>query len=222
MQTNLLYRPSQSLAQCWLAPGESVLAESGAMVGMSTNVVMQTQSGGLMKGLKRLFGGESFFRNTFTAQGGQGEVLFATPLCGDMALLDVGHKQWCIQNSAFVACSPSVDVKTRTGGIKGFLSGAGLFILESSGQGQMIIGAFGALEQITVDGNMVVDTGHLAAWESTLQYKVGKSGSGWIASWLSGEGFVCHFEGQGIVWMQSRNASEYGSTIGGMLPPREQ
>ena len=36
------------------------------MVGMSTNVQMQTQSGGLMKGLKRLFGGESFFRNTFT------------------------------------------------------------------------------------------------------------------------------------------------------------
>ena len=40
MQTNILYRPSQSLAQCWLAPGESVTAESGAMVGMSTNVAM--------------------------------------------------------------------------------------------------------------------------------------------------------------------------------------
>lgn len=221
MQVNLLYRPSQSLAQCWLAPGESVVAESGAMVGMSTNVQMQTSSGGFMKGLKRLFGGESFFRNTFTANGGQGEVLFATPLCGDMAVLDVGQKQWCVQNSAFLACSPSVDVKTKSGGMKGFFSGAGLFVLESQGQGQMIIGAFGALEPVMVDGSMVIDTGHLAAWESTLQYKVGKSGAGWIASFLSGEGLVCHFQGQGMVYLQSRNAVEYGQAIGGMLPPRE-
>ncbi len=222
MQVNLLYRPSQSLAQCWLQPGESVVAESGAMVGMSTNVQMQTQSGGLMKGLKRLFGGESFFRNTFTAQGGQGEVLFATPLCGDMTVLEAGHKQWCIQSSAYVASSPSVDVKTKTGGFKGMFSGAGLFLLETQGQGQVVIGTFGALEQVQVDGSMVIDTGHLAAWESTLTYKVGKSGSGWIASFLSGEGLVCHFEGQGTVYLQSRNAAEYGSTIGGLLPPREQ
>ncbi|HMY19075.1 MAG TPA: TIGR00266 family protein [Polyangium sp.] len=222
MQVNLLYRPSQSLAQCWLQNGESVVAESGAMVGMSTNVQMQTQSGGLMKGLKRLFGGESFFRNTFTANGGQGEVLFATPLCGDMAVLEAGQKQWCIQNSAYVASSPSVDVKTKSGGFKGMFSGAGLFVLETQGQGQVIIGTFGALEPVQVDGSMVIDTGHLAAWESTLQYKVGKSGSGWIASFLSGEGLVCHFQGQGTVYLQSRNAAEYGATIGAMLPARKQ
>lgn len=221
MQVNLLYRPSQALAQCWLQPNESMIAESGAMVGMSTNVQMQTQSGGILKGLKRMFGGESFFRNTFTASGGQGEVLFATPLCGDMAILDVGARQWNVQNSAFVACSSGVDVKTKSGGFKGLFSGAGLFVLESQGQGQMIIGAFGALEAIQVDGSIVIDTGHLAAWESTLQYKVGKSGSGWIASFLSGEGLVCHFQGQGTVYLQSRNAAEYGQTIGAMLPARK-
>jgi len=212
MQVNLLYRPSQALAQVWLQNGESVTAESGAMVGMSTNVQMQTQSGGFMKGLKRMFGGESFFRNTFTSYNGNGEVLFATPLTGDMAVLDVGHKQWNVQNSAFVACSPSVDVKTKSGGFKGLFSGAGLFVLETTGQGQMIIGSFGALEAIQVDGSMVIDTGHL----------VGKSGAGWIASWLSGEGLVCHFEGQGTVYLQSRNAAEYGATIGALLPPRAQ
>lgn len=222
MQVNVLYRPSQALAQCWLQPGESVLAESGAMVGMSPNVAMQTQSGGLMSGLKRMFGGESFFRNTFTAQGGNGEVLFATPLCGDMMVLDVGHRQFNVQSSAYVASTQGVDVKTRTGGLKGFFSGAGLFMLETAGQGQMIIGAFGALEEIRVDGSFVIDTGHLAAWESTLQYRVGKSGSGWVASFLSGEGLVCHFEGQGSVWLQSRNASEYGGAIGALLPPRKQ
>jgi len=221
MQVNILYRPSQALAQCWLQPNESVVAESGAMVGMSTNVQIQTSSGGFMKGLKRLFGGESFFRNTFTAQGGQGEILFATPLCGDIAVLEAGHKQWNIQNSAYIASSPSVDVKTKSGGLKGMFSGAGFFALETQGQGQVIIGAFGALEPVQVNGSMVIDTGHLAAWESTLQYKVGKSGSGWIASMLSGEGLVCHFQGEGTVYLQSRNAGEYGSAIGAMLPPRE-
>src|SRR5690349_17546625 len=127
MQVNVLYRPSQSLAQVWLQPNESVIAESGAMVGMSTNIQMQTQSGGLMSGLKRMFGGESCFRNTFTAAGGQGEVLFATPLCGDMAVLDVGQRQWMVQNSAYVACSPTVNVQTKTGGFKGMFSGAGFF-----------------------------------------------------------------------------------------------
>lgn len=221
MQINLLYRPSQSLAQVWLAPNEAVVAESGAMVGMTPNVVMQTQSGGLMSGLKRMFGGESFFRNTFVAQGGQGEVLFATPLCGDMVVIEAGQRQWCIQNSAYVASSPTVEVKTKAGGVKGFFSGAGFFVLETQGQGQILLGSFGAIEPVQVDGSMVIDTGHIVAWEAHLQYQVTKSGSGWIASFLSGEGLVCTFQGQGTVFVQSRNAAEYGSTVGAMLPARQ-
>ena len=44
---------------------------------------------------------------------------------------------------------------------------------------------------------------------------------GWIASFLSGEGLVCTFQGQGTVYLQSRNASEYGAAVGALLPPRE-
>jgi len=219
MQVNVLYRPSQTVAQVWLQPNESIMAESGAMMGMSTNVDMQTQSGGLMKGLKRLFGGESFFRNTFMAQGGQGEVLLTTPLCGDMAVLDVGQRQWQISNSAFIASSTTVDVQTQGSG-KGFFSGAGLFILGTQGQGQIVVGSFGAIEPVNVNGELIIDTGHLVCWDANLQYTVGKSSNaGWIASYLSGEGLVCHFQGQGQVYIQTRNAQEYGSTVGRMLPP---
>jgi uncharacterized protein (TIGR00266 family) len=221
VQVNMLYRPSQTVAQVWLEPNESVRAESGAMMGMSTNVDMQTQSGGLMKGLKRMFGGESFFRNTFTAQRGRGEVLLTTPLCGDMTVLEVGERQFYIQNTAYVGSTMGVDVQTQTSGVKGWLSGVGFFMLGTQGQGQMIIGSFGALEQIEVDGSMVLDTGHLVAWDASLRYQVGKSSkAGWIASWLSGEGLVCHFEGRGQVWVQTRNAQEYGRSIGALLPTR--
>ena len=181
---------------------------------------VQTHSGGLMSGLKRMFGGETLFRNTFTAQGAHGEVLFAPPLCGDMAVLEVGPRQWCVQNSAYVASSPAVTVETKGGAFKGFFSGAGFFVLGTSGDGQMLIGSFGALEAIDVKSAMVIDTGHIVAWETSLTYQVTKAGAGWVASLLSGEGLVCTFSGTGTVYIQSRNAGEYGQNVGAMLPAR--
>lgn len=221
MDFQLLYQPAHSLARVLLQPGEAVLAEAGAMVGMSTNVLMQTQSGGFGKGLLRMFGGESFFRNTFTAQNGPGEVLLAQSLCGDMAVLDMSQHGFFIQSSAFVASTPNVEINTKVGGFRSFFSGAGMFVLQATAPspGKVLVGGFGGLQEVYCDGNMVIDTGHLVAWDATLQYKVGKSAAGWIATFLSGEGLVCHFTGQGRIWMQTRNPAEYGSTVGAMLPP---
>lgn len=222
-QFEIGYRPAYSLARVALQPGESIIAEAGAMVGMSPNVQMQTQAqGGLFGGIKRMFGGESFFRNTFTAQGGPGEVLLAQALCGDMVALPMTPHGYFIQSSAYVASTADVQIETKVGGFKGFFSGAGVFILHATSQhpGQVLLGAFGGLQELHCTDSLVIDTGHLVAWDATLEYTVGKSGSGWIASWLSGEGLVCHFRGQGRIWIQTRNASEYGQTVGAMLPPR--
>jgi uncharacterized protein (TIGR00266 family) len=223
MNVEIHYRPAQAMARVLLGTNESVVAESGAMVGMSTNVHIQTQSGGLMKGLKRLFGGESFFRNTFTAQAGPGEVLLAHSLPGDMAVLDMTEHGFFIQSASYVASTPNVDVSSKVGGFKTFFAGEGVFVLRATatGPGQVVVGAFGGVQEIPCDGDLVIDTGHLVAWDAQLQYSVGKSGSGWIASWLSGEGLVCHFRGQGRVWIQTRNPGEYGRAVGSMLPARQ-
>jgi len=225
MQIDIGYRPAHSLAQVTLAQGEQIVAESGALVGMSTNVQMQTQSqGGMLGGLKRLFGGESFFRNTFTATQGHGQVLLAHALCGDMAVLEMTPTGYFLTSSSFIASSPSVQIETKLGGLKSFFAGEGMFVMKatSAQPSQLLVGAFGGIEPITCNGNMVIDTGHLVAWDANLTYKVGKSGSGWIASFLSGEGLVCHFEGQGRIWIQSRNPPAYGQEIGSKLPPRRQ
>jgi len=224
MQVNILYRPAHTLAQVWLSANESVIAESGAMIGMTPNVQIQTQAGGLMKGLKRLFGGESFFRNTFTASGGNGEVLLAHSLCGDIASLEMTQQGYFIQSSCFIASSSGVEIDSKWGGAKGFFSGAGLVTLKatSNGPGQVIVGAFGGIQEIPINGDFVIDTGHLVAWDASLTYKIGKSGSGWIASFFSGEGLVCHFQGQGRVWIQTRNSAGYGQEVGALLPPRKE
>ncbi|HEV8245681.1 MAG TPA: TIGR00266 family protein, partial [Polyangiaceae bacterium] len=197
-------------------------AESGAMVGMSTNVQMQTQAGGMMSGIKRLFGGESFFRNTFTAYNGPGEVLLAHALCGDMRVLEMTPNGYMVQSSSYVASTPNVVTETKVGGFKTFFAGEGVFVLKATAPsaGLLLIGAFGGIDELQCDGNLVIDTGHLVAWDSTLDFSVGKSGSGWIASFLSGEGLVCHFKGQGRIWIQTRNAAAYGQAIGTLLPPR--
>jgi uncharacterized protein (TIGR00266 family) len=222
MQIDLQHRPSQAMAHVVLGPGESLTAESGAMVGMTPNVQIQTGSGGLMKGLKRLFGGESFFRNTFTAEGAPGEVYLAPTLPGDLIVLDAGPRSYYLQSSAYVASTPGVDVSTKVGGFRTFFAGKGLFVLQTAGKGQVIAGAFGAIEEIQVRGEYIVDTGHLVAWEDSLQFRISKAADGWIASWLSGEGLVCHFSGNGTLWIQTRNPSEYGQQIGRRLPPRER
>jgi uncharacterized protein (TIGR00266 family) len=224
VRIDILYRPAHSLAQVALAPGESILAESGAMVGMTTNVNMETAAGGIMSGLKRMFGGESFFRNTFTAQGDHGEVLLAHALRGDMAVLDMTTAGYFITSSCFIASTPGVACDTKFGGLRSFFSGEGIFVLKctSQGPGKLLVGAFGGLEEIQCDGQMVIDTGHIVAWDASLTYDITKSGSGFIASFLSGEGLVCTFKGQGRIWIQSRNPAEYGQEVGRLLPPRRQ
>jgi uncharacterized protein (TIGR00266 family) len=223
MHVEILYRPAHALARVTLAPEEAITAESGALVGMTTNVELHTQSGGLLSGVKRLFGGESFFRNTFTARAARGEVLLAHALCGDMRVLELTQAGYLLQSSAFVAATPNVKVETALGGLRGFFSGAGVFGLRATAPspGLLVLGAFGGIEELVCDGTLVIDTGHLVAWDATLDYTIGKSASGWLLSFLSGEGLVCRFRGQGRIWIQSRSPSAYGRKVGSLLPPRK-
>jgi uncharacterized protein (TIGR00266 family) len=224
MQIDIAYRPAHSLAKVQLAPGESITAESGANIHLQTGS-NQNQGGGLMKGLlagmKRMLAGESFFRNTFTATNGPGEVLLAHALLGDMQALEMTQAGYVITSSAYIASSPTVNIETKSKGFSGFFSGGGMFMMQANGPGQVLVGGFGGITEVICNGSLVIDTGHLVAFDSTLTFKVTKSGGGWMASFFSGEGLVCKFEGQGRIWVQSRNPQEYGQTIGAMLPMKE-
>ena len=67
---------------------------------------------------------------------------------------------------------------------------------------------------------MIVDTGHIVAFNEGLSFEITKAGGSWISSFLGGEGFVCKFNGKGTVWCQSHNQGSFGGILGPTLRPR--
>lgn len=207
MQINVQHRPSYALGIVDLAPGEAVQAETGAMVSMSSNVQVESGlQGGLLKSaMRKVLGGESFFVNTFTAQGGPGQITFAPSLPGDIETVAV-KGELLVQSGSFLAGEKSIDIDTKFGGATSFFSSEGLFLLHLKGSGQVLMSSFGAIHKMTLDGssNVIIDTGHVVAFEPTVQWKV-KKVSGLFTSLISGEGLVCEFAGRGDVWLQTRS-----------------
>lgn len=185
-----------------MVPGEQMLkVEASAMATMDTNVEMKTKMRG---GLSRLLTGESIFINEFHARGGAGEVGVAPGAPGDMGHVYLDGNVIYLQNSAFVACGPKVEIETKWQGLtKGFFSGESLFLIRAVGQGDLWFNTYGAMIEIDVDGEYVVDTGNIVAFTEGLEYKVSKVG-GYKSLFFSGEGFVCRFSGKGKIWIQTR------------------
>src|SRR5690554_1389086 len=101
MEVLLKHKPSYSFAVVTLAGNEELRAEAGAMVSYSEGVETETSAkGGLLGGLKRMVGGESFFQNTWKAPSQGGEVTLAPPLPGDMMVLEIGGSDFYLQSGA--------------------------------------------------------------------------------------------------------------------------
>jgi uncharacterized protein (TIGR00266 family) len=106
---------------------------------------------------------------------------------------------------------------------RGLLGGEGFFILKISGKGTLVLNSFGAIHKIELkpDQEYIVDNSHLVAWSATTSYSIEKATSGWVASFTSGEGFVCRFRGPGLVYIQSRNPGSFGAWIRQFIPVSE-
>ena len=221
MQNEILYSPSYSLLRLLMEPGEAVLAESGAMVSMTPNIGVQTAAkGGLLGGLKRsLLGGESFFINTFTCAGGQGELTLAPSLPGDMMHIPLAGGTMMVQSGSFVASTPTINTDTSWAGAKGFFAKQGLFLLKCEGSGDLFVSSYGAIHmvQLAAGQGYVVDTGHVVAFEATMSYNVRAVG-GLKQTLFSGEGLVSEFAGPGRLYLQTRSLEAFLGVIIPRLP----
>ena len=207
---------------CTLAPGESVICESGAMSWMSPNMQMETIGGGVGKVFGRMFSGESLFQNRYSPVEGQGMIAFASHFPGSIRAVEVRpDKPIVVQKSSFLACEPSVELsvffqkKLGTGlfGGEGFimqkLSGSGLAFIEIDGH---------AMEyRLEAGERMIVDTGYLAMMDSTCQMDI-QTVKGVKNVLFGGESlFNTVVTGPGRVIFQTMPASAFAGMLGTII-----
>ncbi|MFP4555471.1 MAG: TIGR00266 family protein [Bacteroidales bacterium] len=229
MKIEILKKPANTVVKLNLEPNEKVTAEAGAMIAMSSEMTVTTTNherergkGGFLSGIKRMLAGESFFLNHFSSPAG-GELFLATTLPGDMECIELdGTKKLLVQAGAFVAKEPSVSMDIRFDFAKNLFSGERMIWLELSGKGKVIIGVFGALYPVEIKDEYVVDTGNIAAYESTLDFSVKRVAKSISSSIFSGEGLVCRFKGQGTVYCQTHADKRFGSLLSPLLKPIKQ
>ena len=211
-----------ALAVVHLQPEQAISAEAGAMVSMSANVDLHSEmKGGVFGALKRAVGGESAFVSTFTARGGAGEVTLAPGTPGDVVGIEMSNQTFMVQSSSYLAGDTSLVVETKFGGAKSWIGGEGLFVLQVSGAGLLLVSSFGAIHRKTLrpGEQYVVDTGHLVAWEGHMQYNLRKAAkSGFFRSFLSGEGLVAEFNGPGEILIQTRNLRAFAGLLKPFFP----
>ncbi len=213
-----------------LDPGETVIAEAGAMMFMEQDIVMNTtldpnkQGSGLMgklfQGAKRVLSGDTFFITTFLNNGsGRKRVAFSSHFPGKIKPIDL--QEWggtiIAQKDAFL-CAPrgtNVDVAfTRRIGA-GFFGGEGFILQRISGDGVAVLHASGALWEKTLAAGetLRVDTGCIVAMESQVHYDI-QMVPGIKTALFGGEGlFLVKLTGPGKVILQTLPFSRLADRI---------
>lgn len=206
---------------CTLAPGESMSTERGAMSWMSPNMRMSTNAGGSIgKAFSRMFSGESMFQNTYTAEGREGMIAFASSFPGEILAVPIsGGSGIVAQKTAFLASESTVSMEVffqkKLG--SGFFGGEGFIMQRFSGQGMLFLEIDGSvIEYELARGEaMLIDTGYLACMEATVSIDI-EAVKGLGNMVFGGEGlFNTRVTGPGRIWLQTMPAS----AIAGVLQP---
>jgi uncharacterized protein (TIGR00266 family) len=225
MDIEILHQPDSAIARVVLDAGEELVAEAGRMIAMSgfinaSTTLRQGKGGGIFGGLKRMIAGESLFLSVFRSPTTGGEVFLAPRLMGDILLYSMTNTGLVVQSTSYLGSESGVDIDLGFQGFKSIFSGESIFWLDLSGYGSVILTSFGAIYEVPVNGEYIVDTGHIVAFEKSLSFEIAKAGSSWIGAFLGGEGLVCRFKGQGRLFCQTHNPGAFGMEVGSRLPPR--
>ena len=226
-----IFGDDMQVVEVELDPGETVVAEAGAMNYMEDGISFEARMGDgskpdagifgkLFEGAKRMVTGESLFITHFTHVGGSGKkrVAFAAPYPGKIIPLDlddVGGELIC-QKDAFLAAALGTEIgiafAKRLG--TGFFGGEGFILQRLRGDGMVFIHAGGAIVKKELKGETLrVDTGCLVAMTPDVDYSIERAGS--LKSMVfGGEGlFLATMRGHGTVWLQTLPFSRLADRI---------
>jgi len=218
------------LVEVILDPGESVIAEAGAMTYMEQGITFETKMGdgsnpdqGLMGKLfsagKRMLSGESLFTTHFSNSGaGKQRVGFSAPYPGNVLALDLGQLGGRIicQKDAFIcaALGTKVDITFSRKLGAGLFGGEGFILQSLKGDGLAFIQAGGTVIEKKLQGESLrVDTGCLVGFTEGINYDIQLAG-GLKSMMFGGEGlFLTTLTGTGTVWLQSLPFSRMADRI---------
>lgn len=235
-----LYGEDMQFVEIELDPGESAIAEAGAMMYKDASVQLETifgdgsaqsAGGGLMDKLvgagKRLVTGESLFTTVFTHTGqGKAHVAFAAPYPGTIIpakLSDYGGRLIC-QKDSFLCAAKGVQIGIHFQRkiLTGLFGGEGFIMQKLEGNGLTFLHAGGTIveRELQAGETLHVDTGCLVALTDSVTYDIQQVGS--IKSALfAGEGlFLVHLTGPGKVWLQSLPFSRMAGRMLAASPER--
>ncbi|MCW4030013.1 MAG: TIGR00266 family protein [Candidatus Bathyarchaeota archaeon] len=225
MKFEVKYKPSYALLVADLDQGETLTAESGSMTYMTPNIEVHTRKrekslwGSL--GLS-IIGGQSFWVNDYTATNGAGQAGFVAAPVGDIQQLSLTPgRGYVIQKSAYIASTQGIDLDVKWEGFTKGLFGQGLFMIKATGNGQMFINTFGAIDTHTLQAGetLTVDNFHLVGFSESCSYRVTKFG-GLKETLLGGEGLVTQITGPGEIFIQTKNLQEFTDWLWTLLEPK--
>lgn len=215
------------LIEIQLDRGEECKIERGSMAYLrDVDLVGRLNSkssglGGILNAMGRSIGsGESMFITTATGKFDGGVIGIAPPIPGKINVLEVfDGRQYCLNTGAFLACDQSVHYGLKRQSLSKalFARTGGLFVVETSGTGQVLVSSFGDLIELEVKDNqpLIVDNLHVVAWDSNLQYSL-EIASGTFG-FTTGEGIVNRFTGNGKVLIQTRNLINLAQAVAGYI-----
>lgn len=220
MKVDIRHNPGFGVARITLGANEEIRAESGAMM-MHQNITLEAKAeGGMLKSLKRAtLGGESFFVTTMRAGSNGGWVDVAARLPGDVVAIDISTPL-VIQRGSWLASAATITIDTKWGGLKNLAGGEGGFAITAEGNGTIVLGCYGALDVIDLSAGekLVVDSGHMVAYEKSVNVNLGRATQGLAGMVKTAEGFVLEFTGPGRVWVQNRNPNQLIGWVQSNLP----
>jgi uncharacterized protein (TIGR00266 family) len=194
-------KPEFAWLKVQVPTGKKLFVESSAMATMSENVSIKALFKG---GFRRFLSGESLFLSEYKAQGTEGEVAVAPGPSGDISGWELNNETVYLASTSYLAHTEGVEYSTKFQKLsQGLLSGAGWFLVKMTGTGVVWFNGYGALVELDVQNELLIDNGHVVAFSEGVEYDIIRLG-GYKSLFFSGEGFVCRFRGKGKVYLQTK------------------
>ena len=211
------------LVELSLNQGETVYIQRGSMVYHTSNVNLNTQLNASGSGLGRfvkavgrsMVSGESTFITQAAAESDNGNLALAPDTPGQVIALELGEKQYRLNDGAFLALDGTASYTMEHQSIGKALFGGqgGLFVMTTQGQGTLLANAFGSIKKIELQNQEItIDNAHVVAWSQSLDYNMHLENGFW-QSIGTGEGVVNTFRGTGEVYVQSLNLQSFAGSL---------